>query len=224
MRTALIFQTTIRKAISFILETIAPKDPEIKAIEDAGFERFDAKAARSRSSDLGNDVICLYAYKDPLVKKAVLEVKSYGNKTVASLLGKAVYETLIQEILERARFEDFRHPLLAPIPMTAKNIRERGWNQCLLIARALKEHDVFNAFELSPDALSKTRATDDQVGKGRRKRFINLKDCFEASERVRGRNVIVLDDICTTGATFAEATRALKAAGARKTICVALAH
>lgn len=213
-----------RRAASFAMDAIAPKDADIRTIEGLGLEGFEAKAAGSPSPHPEKDVICLYSYKDPLAKKAILEVKSYGNRRVADILGKAVYEALIEEIAERACFEDFSRPIVAPIPMTRKSIRERGWNQCLLFAEALKRYDASNAFELSPSALVKARATEDQVGKSRRERFRNLEGSFRADPCVRGRNVIVLDDISTTGATFAEAKRALGQAGARKVLCVALAH
>ncbi len=206
------------------MDAIALKDPEIREIEELGLERFEARAAKRAPSRLREDVTFLYPYKDPLAKKAILEVKSRGNKAVADMLGRALYEALVEEIAERAWFEDFSRPLIAPIPMTKKSVRERGWNQCLLFARAFKRHDASNAFELADAALLKTRTTEDQVGKGRRERFRNLEGCFQADGIVRGRNVIVLDDIWTTGATFAEAKRALKAAGARKVLCVALAH
>jgi ComF family protein len=224
MLIAQVFRKIMRRSASLLMETVAPKDPQIREMEESGLERFKAKAARSLSSDLGKDIICLYSYKDPPAKKAILEVKSYGNKAVADMLGKAVYEALIEEIFERACFENFTRPLLVPIPMTKKSIRERGWNQCLLFAQAFKRYDVSNAFELSPGALVKIRTTEDQVGKGRRERFRNLEGSFSAEEIVRGRNVIVLDDICTTGATFTEARRALRGAGARKILCIALAH
>ena len=209
---------------SFVLETIAPKDPEIQKIENLGFEGFDEKALKSISMDVGKDTLCLYSYRDPLVKKAVLEVKSYGNKAIAAILGKAAHQALVDEISERALLGRFDRPILVPIPMTRKSMRARGWNQCMLVALALKEYDKADEFELMPEALIKIRATEDQVGKGRLERFRNLEKCFEASLEVKNRNVIVLDDICTTGATFKEAQRALKTAGARNILCIALAH
>jgi competence protein ComFC len=209
--------------ISFALETVAPKDPDIRSIEESGLEGFEKRAERLRP-DADKDLICLYPYKNSLIKKSILDVKSHGNRAVAYILGQALHETLVEEIGERSPLENFVRPLLVPIPMTRESLRERGWNQCVILAEAFKRHDRANEFDLLPEALAKIRATEDQVGKGRKERFENLRDCFKASPIVKDRNVVVLDDIRTTGATLMEAKKALLAEGARKVICVALAR
>jgi ComF family protein len=211
-------------SLSFVMETIAPKDPEIKAIEELGYEIFNEKAPRFHAHGAEQDLICLYVYKDPLVKKVILDVKLYCNKAIAEIIGKALHEVLVDEIGERLLTEYFIRPLLVPIPMTKKGLRERGWNQCLIFAEALKKYDTGNEFELMPEALIKIRTTADQVGKSRWERFENLKQCFRADPYVKGRNVIVIDDICTTGATLMEARRALQDGGARNVLCVAFAR
>ncbi len=223
MRLHKVFQEVWHTLVSLVLDVIAPKEPEIRAIEKLEYEGFHQTATISLPHKTFKDLICIYHYKDPMVKRAILDVKSYGNKTIANILGKALYEALSLRLGENGYSENLERTLLVPIPMTQKNIRERGWNQCIILAKALKTHDTENRFELASEVLMKIRATEDQVGKGRRERFKNLEGCFKARSHVKGRNVIVLDDICTTGATLLEAKRALKEGGATNVLCIALA-
>jgi competence protein ComFC len=210
--------THIQRGFSLLLETIAPKDPEVRMLEELTCEKLDRKRVRNGFNDVDPDTVCLYSYKDPLIKKAILEVKTNGNKAVARTLGEVLCAAIAEEIQKR----DLKMPLLVPIPMTKKNERERGWNQCVLIAECA-EQSRGDLFELA-HALTKTRATEDQVGKGRAERFRNLRDCFKAGPGVKGRDIIVFDDIRTTGATLAEARKALEKEGARNILCIALAH
>ncbi len=80
--------------------------------------------------------------------------------------------------------------------------------------------------EYAPHILERTRHTAPQQGLPRHARLHNVTDSMEVREpaRVRGRVCIVVDDVATTGATLAEAARALKHAGARRVHTLALAH
>lgn len=81
-------------------------------------------------------------------------------------------------------------------------------------------------FTLSTPALRKIKDTPSQTKTdSRAKRLENLRDCFSADpNEVGGRNIILIDDVATTGATLDSARRALKSAGARKVIAFTIAH
>lgn len=209
----------------FILETIAPHDPEIRRIEQMHTADF-IQGAHPSVEDANKALISLFSYKDKTVKLAILEVKLYGNKKIAELLGTCAFEHLTSELSDLELFHNFASPILLPIPITGKIRKKRGWNQCELIAEGLRRADKEKYLEIRTDILYKTQETGDQVGKNRQERFENLKNCFGVKnpEKVRGRNVIILDDVMTTGATLSEAKRVLKAAGAKKVLCVAIAH
>jgi len=202
----------------FILDTIVPPDPVIRAIEGMNEDDFVSIAGPLATEETPSGVISFFPYKNETVRAALIEIKTRFNKKIVKLLGKVTYQKLTP--LAEGR------PLLIPIPMARKSLRERGWNQCELLARAIADEDNGVNFEICMNALVKIRDNEDQVGKGRKERFENLHGCFAVRdvEKVRGRNVMVLDDIVTTGATLKEAHRALAEAGAKKIILVSVAH
>ncbi len=103
--------------------------------------------------------------------------------------------------------------IIVPMPLSKKRLRERGFNQCLELLRAMfKEKQE----KISLDALIKVKETPPQSGLGREERKKNIRGAFKASQRkVRGKSVLLFDDIYTTGATAMEASRTLKSAGAK---------
>jgi competence protein ComFC len=215
-----------QKIYEFLIDTLFPPDKRVREIENMDTGVFIQKAQKSLADETSNEIMSLFLYKDPLVKTAILEVKSYGNKKVAKIIGKAVYDLLLEEISDLILFSHFTHPLIIPIPITRKSMRKRGWNQCELILNGIQEKQSELIFEVRKDILFKVRETGDQVGKGRKERFENLKNCFQVKNPtlVKERNIIVFDDILTTGATLLEAKRTLKQAGAKRVILVAFAH
>lgn len=112
--------------------------------------------------------------------------------------------------------------VVLPIPLHAERQRKRGYNQSALLTRTFCEG---TALPYAEDALQRTRFTTPQVGLSAARRLENVQDAFQADTRVLGKHVLLIDDVCTTGATMAAAATTLLAAGA-KTVsgyCVARA-
>jgi ComF family protein len=109
---------------------------------------------------------------------------------------------------------------VVPVPLYAHKERQRGFNQADLIARcALKQlagSIAGKRFELVDRALVRTRDTGSQIGLTRHQRRENLRGAFKVANptRVRGRNILLVDDVYTTGATASECSRVLLRAGA----------
>jgi ComF family protein len=107
--------------------------------------------------------------------------------------------------------------LAVPVPLHLWRRLSRKFNQAAELARALSERtDV----EFMPDALRRKRNTRHQIGLGRAAREDNVRGAFEMTSSgksaVFGKHVLLVDDVYTTGATVASATRTLKRAGARE--------
>lgn len=98
------------------------------------------------------------------------------------------------------------------IPITAKKLKRRGYNQSRLLAESLSEK-VLTPVEAT---LEKVKETPDQKGLSRRDREKNLEDCFKVTDRrkVKGKTILLVDDVMTTGATLDAAAKRLLAAGA----------
>ena len=107
--------------------------------------------------------------------------------------------------------------LLIPVPLHRSRRRSRGFNQAELLARAAQKR-LSGKIELVSDALIRQRETVSQVGLSREERIENMRDAFRVNDRnrVKGRNVIVVDDVMTTGTTLSECARILKRAGANQ--------
>lgn len=100
--------------------------------------------------------------------------------------------------------------LIVPVPTTAQRERERGFNQAALLAQRLGRIWGMEA----ADALTRNDERIPQARLSAQERMEHLQGVMYADERVRGRRVLLVDDVYTTGATAREAARALLAAGA----------
>ena len=103
---------------------------------------------------------------------------------------------------------------VVPVPLSAGRLRERGYNQAALLARAFAE---LTGLAYAADGALRQRHTATQVGLAREQRRANVAGAFAGQpQHVAGRSVILIDDVCTTGATLAACAEALRAAGARQ--------
>jgi len=100
-------------------------------------------------------------------------------------------------------------------------MKERGYNQVAMLAMPLS---LFLRVEYFPKALTRIRETHSQVGLNILQRQDNVKDAFQASFQVRGRNLLLVDDVSTTGSTLSSAAGALYAVGADNVNAVTIAR
>lgn len=116
------------------------------------------------------------------------------------------------QMMTRAYPRDQFFEMLAPVPSHWRRRLWRGFDPAAVLARELSRRTAIPAVE----ALRRRRHTPRQAGLTRRQRRDNVRGCFEAArpEAVRGRRVLLIDDVLTTGATANAAAAALRAAGA----------
>jgi len=109
--------------------------------------------------------------------------------------------------------------LVAPVPLFRRKLRQRGFNQAELIARAaLKLGTGANDLSLEPQILERVRDTQSQIGLTPHQRRENLRGAFRVAEpkKVSGCDVLLVDDVFTTGTTASECARVLRKAGAER--------
>lgn len=107
------------------------------------------------------------------------------------------------------------------IPLGKNRLRERGYNQVAMLAMPLSSLLDVDYF---PQALTRIRETRSQVGLTTVQRQENVRGAFLASTQVRGRKLLLVDDVATTGATLSSAAEALYACGAEDVFAVTIAR
>lgn len=111
---------------------------------------------------------------------------------------------------------------VVPVPLHSRRIQERGYNQATLLA------DVFaqeTGLPVLPDALYRSRMTESQTSLGAHARRRNVDGAFTARPSfVRGRSILLVDDVCTTGSTLQACADALRNGGASKVYAITVAR
>lgn len=136
------------------------------------------------------------------VRDAVVRFKYAGFLYV----GRTLSELFVQAF-ER-HFDRGEFDLIIPVPVHGKRLIRRGFNQSVILAERLSFRTTIPLDRVS---LRKTKDTIPQVGLPKKRRTENLRNSFGISrpERIRGRRILLIDDVATTGSTIAEASRAL---------------
>ncbi|MCM2339078.1 MAG: hypothetical protein NDI62_01330 [Burkholderiales bacterium] len=170
----------------------------------------------------------LFDYRHTAIKKSIWLLKYKSKRNLAKIYAEVLYGKIIEELSELRMMSNFTEPILIPIPLSKKRQRERGYNQAELICLELIKIDKEkNNFKLWKNILIKTKETEHQANiKDRHNRLKNLTDSFSVTNRemIKNKNIILIDDVLTTGATLSEAKKTLKSFGARKIIAFTLAH
>ena len=172
------------------------------------------------------NILALFDYRDPLVREIIWSIKYRGDRILAGKMSEILSDVLAHEFADRFLFEKFERPLLVPMPISGKRRFERGWNQTELLGEAIKKR-MNGSLKYLPNQLIKFRHTESQTQtSSKTERQRNLKGSMRVlnPDTVKDRCVVLLDDVTTTGSSFAEGKRALKEAGAKKVLCIAIAH
>lgn len=167
---------------------------------------------------------------------------SYKNKIVRDLIHALKYERVAKaaEILAKilnlymehltVRYPEFKANdfVIFPMPLHRKKERKRGFNQSSLILKSFNKYTGENNLRLkySGGILKRKKNTQSQTKcKSKKERIAHMENAFEiiSPEKIAGKNVIILDDVFTSGATMNEAVRVVKNAGAKKVIALVIA-
>ena len=172
-----------------------------------------------------DNIIIAVNYNQPLVKKAIHNFKyAPYSFPLAKNLAFLIIKRLKRSPVSISHFikNDF---VLMPIPITRRKSAQRGYNQSLLLAKELS-----NEFNLPiMEILAKIKDTKSQTNLNKEERGNNVKNTFAIDKKfteaeVKEKNIILIDDVFTTGATLFEAAKILRQSGAKEIWAIVLAH
>ena len=157
-----------------------------------------------------------YLYEGDLMA-AIHQFKYAGRSYLANSLGPLL-ASFAKRWLNKAD-----GCLMMPVPLHPKKLRERGFNQSLLLARHVASS---MGAELDFLSLRRVRYTSPQTGLKSDERRKNVRRAFEIIDQkaLKGRAVALVDDVATTGHTLNECARVLKRSGSKEVFCLALAR
>lgn len=145
----------------------------------------------------------------------------HGEATyLARELGEMLSDRILLEIARREG--EIFFDCIIPIPLHPKRLKERGYNQAELLAAEVSDK---TGVSVICDALIRVKYSEMSQKLSAEERMSNLKDAFyvEKDSQIKDRSILVIDDVCTTGATAVMAAKALKQAGARKLYLLTIA-
>ncbi len=155
-------------------------------------------------------------YYENSVREALLRYKFYQLTAYAAPLGKLISECV-------AEYIDAQVDIISWVPLSKKRLRSRGYDQARLLAETVSE-------ELGIPCVPVLRKKKDTAPQSRtgsaEKRKKNISGAYEVIDKnlIDGKTILLIDDIVTTGSTFAECARTLGRGGADKVYCAAVAR
>lgn len=150
----------------------------------------------------------VWLFQEP-ARMLIHQLKYHGDAEVAAFIGEQMSCTLSRRptLLEAV-------DLLVPVPLHETRLQERGYNQALLLAEEISRH---TGLTTEPRAMTRTRMTQTLVHSSRTERLNAIRNVFSVQpQHVRGRHILLIDDVFTTGATAMACAMALTRAGARQ--------
>jgi ComF family protein len=157
---------------------------------------------------------CTYYFREKSgVQTIIHHLKYSGFSNIGIMLGNIAG----QELVSLHKNEIKKYDYLIPVPLYKSRIRERGYNQSKIISRGIS--DVTGIPVLSKNIL-RVRNTKSQTGLNIAERKENVKGAFDINvnfiNELTAKNVLIVDDVITTGATISEVIRVIKNAGAAR--------
>lgn len=163
-------------------------------------------------------IMSIYSFKDPLIKKVIHAIKYYHRRDLIEPLTEA----LAIELKATSYDLQTNGYILIPIPMPTLRTYIRGYNHAEVIATILGTKCNLPVEHTTLTRISSPRRQVSTRTRGERLR--NQHNSFKVIKNVTDMNIILVDDVATTGGTLAEARKVLLQAGAKSVKAVTIAH
>ena len=183
----------------------------------------------------GNCFQSIKIYKNlfrPSSQLILAAATSYGNSATKELIHCLKYKGFLKaqkplgeiliKYLENLNL-DLKNYLIIPVPLYYSRLRKRGFNQAEILAEIVSKHF---GWQLETRVFKRIRETKPQIEmKDYKDREANIKNCFDVTNKnaIKNKNIILVDDVYTSGATMKEAIKILKRGGAANIIALTVA-
>ncbi|MCA9352969.1 ComF family protein, partial [Patescibacteria group bacterium] len=170
------------------------------------------------------NIFALYDYHAPEGKRLVYTIKKKRDRILTEHIAKEMAHLLTEYISEQQQFSFFLTPIIVPVPITKRQKQKRGFNQTEHIAQCLAR-ELGATYD--PHLVLKTTETKKQaLITQKSERFLNVKNCFSINKKrnIKHQDIIIVDDLVTTGATIQSLEKTLKRSGARHIIAITVGH
>ena len=177
------------------------------------YEKLEFNSFSANRVVEGVDIFCAGIYTKEL-QKLIRGLKYHKQKELAYYQAKFMYDYFSK--VEKLKNIDFE---LIPVPLHKNRIKKRKYNHMELVC---EEFSKLSGFDCNFNLIKRVKDTKPQYKLSRKERLENLSDAFVVDKSFyTGKTLLLMDDICTTGATFEEMIKALKKAGCEKIVCFA---
>lgn len=171
------------------------------------------------------NIFALYDYHSDSGKKLIYAIKKSNDLWLSHLVAKEMSLHLKEYLSDQSLFSFYLEPLIVPVPLTQKSLKKRGFNQIDFTSRYLSKE--LNA-TYSPLIIKEKETKKQALLKNKKDRFDNVRSCFHIQKGkenfFKNKDVIIVDDLITTGATIQEIEKVLLRNGARNVIAITIAH
>ena len=184
----------IKIALEALLDIIYPYDNKCIICGVEGFLGICSKCKSEIKRVHQQEEIMAYGYYGGVLKKLILNLK-YHKSFIA---GKVLADLLCQIIIEKKLSID----CICYVPISKDSLKKRGFNQCSVLAK-----NISSILDIPViDCLVKVKETKEQKLLGKEERMKNILDAFEIKnkEKLFKKNILLIDDVYTTGATINE--------------------
>lgn len=176
--------------------------------------------------DRKNDFFSILPYRNKTVREGIKNLKFKNNKKNGYIFGEILFENISEYLIDLEIQENFYNPIIITVPLSFFRQLKRGYNQNDLIIESFMKNGGENFVKWEKNILIKKHRKPQSRTRTKKERIQNQKNAYKLRypNKIKDKNIILFDDIYTTGATINEIKKVLKKAGVKNVKVIVLAH
>lgn len=226
------------KILYFAQDFLFSPNEEEKVLRNITTKDLESFKSYESCTLYGNKIYYCFSYKNKIIKELIWQIKFRGKKKYSDICGEILCEYILNIlksdhtiITHAENFNSTKNntnscPILIPVPIHKKRRVERGFNQCEWLCESIKEYDSKNILNYNSEILIRNKYQTKQSWINKKERMNNLKNSFYIKDpkAIKNKDLIIIDDVCTTGSTIKEICQTLKKSGINSITIFTIAH